>query len=48
MRRTHPRFSSGAMVTHARRRETPMIAVNLVLLVLAAIVVWGRFGPYSF
>ncbi len=38
----------GAMVIHARRREIPMIAVNLVLLVLAAIVVWGRFGPYSF
>lgn len=39
---------AGAMVTHARRKETPMIAVNLVLLVLAAVVVWGRFGPYSF
>jgi uncharacterized membrane protein YfcA len=38
----------GAMITHARRRETPMIAVNLVLLVLAAVVVWGRFGPYLF
>lgn len=38
----------GAMVTHARRREFPMIAGNLVLLVLAALVMWGRFGPYSF
>ena len=38
----------GAIVTHARRRETPMVVVNLVLLVLAAVVVWGRFGSYSF
>jgi uncharacterized membrane protein YphA (DoxX/SURF4 family) len=38
----------GAAVTHARRGETPMIAVNVVLLVLAVVVAWGRFGPYSF
>jgi uncharacterized membrane protein YphA (DoxX/SURF4 family) len=38
----------GAAITHARRKETPMIGANLVLLVLAAVVVWGRFGPYSF
>lgn len=38
----------GAIITHARRKENPMIAVNLVLLVLAAVVVWGRFGPESF
>jgi uncharacterized membrane protein YphA (DoxX/SURF4 family) len=38
----------GAAITHARRRETSLIAVNLVLLVLALVVVWGRFGPYSF
>ncbi|MER7071368.1 DoxX family protein [Terrabacter sp. NPDC000476] len=38
----------GAIVTHARRGETPMIVVNVVLLVLAAIVAWGRFGPYAF
>ncbi len=38
----------GAIVTHARRGETPMVAVNVVLLVLAAVVAWGRFGPYSF
>ena len=36
----------GAMITHARRRESQMITVNLVLLVLAAVVMWGRFGPY--
>jgi len=38
----------GAAVTHARRGETPMIAINAVLLVLAAFVAWGRFGPHSF
>ena len=38
----------GAAVTHARRREVPMIAINAVLLVLAVVVAWGRFGPYSF
>ncbi|MFI0965935.1 DoxX family protein [Streptomyces sp. NPDC021080] len=39
---------AGATVVHARRRETPMAAMNLILLVLAAAVAWGRFGPYSF
>jgi len=39
---------AGAIVTHARRKETPMIVVNLVLLSLAAVVVWGRFGPEQF
>ncbi len=38
----------GAAITHARRKETPMIGANLVLLALAAVVVWGRFGPYAF
>ncbi|GAA4697445.1 DoxX family protein [Phytohabitans rumicis] len=38
----------GAAITHARRKETPMIFGNLLLIVLAAIVVWGRFGPHSF
>ncbi len=38
----------GAMVTHGRRRETPLIAVNVVLFALAAFVAWGRFGPYAF
>jgi uncharacterized membrane protein YphA (DoxX/SURF4 family) len=38
----------GAAITHARRKETPAIAVNAVLLVLAALVAWGRFGPHSF
>lgn len=38
----------GAAITHARRGETPMIAVNVVLLVLAVVVAWGRLGPWSF
>ena len=39
---------AGAIVVHARRKETPMVVINLVLLVLAAFVAWGRFGDYSF
>lgn len=35
-----------AAVVHARRSEQVNIVVNVVLLVLAALVVWGRFGPY--
>lgn len=38
----------GAVVTHARRKEAQAIVANVVLLVLAAAVVWGRFGPYPF
>ncbi len=38
----------GAIFTHARRHEPSAIVVNLVLLVLAALVAWGRFGPDSF
>jgi uncharacterized membrane protein YphA (DoxX/SURF4 family) len=39
---------AGAAITHLRRKENQMVAINAVLLVLAAIVAWGRFGPYSF
>ena len=38
----------GAIITHVRRKETPLALVNVVLLVLALIVAWGRFGPYAF
>jgi len=38
----------GAAITHARRKESQMIVANAVLLVLAAVVAVGRFGPYSF
>jgi uncharacterized membrane protein len=33
---------------HARRKEPGAIATNVVLLALAVLVAWGRFGPYSF
>ncbi|MEU6548471.1 DoxX family protein [Streptomyces sp. NPDC046859] len=39
---------AGAAAVHARRKEVPLIGVNLVLLVLAAVVAWGRFGPHAF
>jgi uncharacterized membrane protein YphA (DoxX/SURF4 family) len=39
---------AGAAITHARRKENQAIVTNLVLIVLAGAVVWGRFGPYSF
>jgi hypothetical protein len=35
-------------LTHYRRKEYQMIPINLAFLVLAAIVVWDRFGPYAF
>jgi uncharacterized membrane protein YphA (DoxX/SURF4 family) len=38
----------GAVITHARRREFPLITVNTVMLALAAVVAWGRFGPQRF
>ena len=38
----------GAAVVHARRNEPMNVVVNLVLIVLAVFVAWGRFGPYSF
>ncbi|WP_409474105.1 DoxX family protein [Streptomyces sp. HC307] len=37
-----------AALTHARRKEPSAIAFNAALLILAVLVAWGRFGPYSF
>ena len=37
-----------AALTHVRRWEPGAIAFTAVLLALAAIVAWGRFGPYAF
>lgn len=37
-----------AAITHARRKEPRSIAINAVILVVAVVVAWGRFGPYSF
>lgn len=38
----------GAAVLHLRRKEAAALPAALVLLVLAAGVAWGRFGPYAF
>ena len=36
----------GAMLTHLRRKEYSAIIMNLVLLLLSAVVVYGRFVAY--
>ncbi|WP_435604902.1 DoxX family protein, partial [Streptomyces sp. bgisy130] len=38
----------GATVVHLRRKEAKALPVSLVLFLLAAVVAWGRFGPYAF
>jgi uncharacterized membrane protein YphA (DoxX/SURF4 family) len=38
----------GAIVVHARRKENEALPVNIVFLLLALFVAWGRFGPYAF
>jgi hypothetical protein len=39
----------GALIVHGRRHElAKTAAVPGVLLILAVIVAWGRFGPYAF
>ena len=38
----------GAVITHIRRQEFKLMAADLVYLVLAGFVAWGRFGPESF
>ncbi|MET7682326.1 DoxX family protein [Streptomyces sp. NPDC005423] len=38
----------GAVAMHLRRGEIPALAPSGVLLILAAIVAGGRFGPYAF
>lgn len=37
---------AGAVVVHARRREWDKVVMPIVLLVLAALVAWGRFGSW--
>ncbi|MEU1751904.1 DoxX family protein [Micromonospora matsumotoense] len=39
---------AGAAIACLRRNDTRTVVANIALLVLAAIVAWGRFGPYSF
>lgn len=38
----------GGMTVHARRKENQAIVMNVILLALAAVVAWGRFGPHAF
>ena len=38
----------GAIVVHIRRAERAAILAPAVLFVMAAVVAWGRFGPYAF
>ena len=38
----------GAAVVRYRRHEYKLMVVDLVYLVLAAFVAWGRFGPEAF
>jgi len=37
-----------AALTHIRRREPGAVVFTVVLMLAAAFVAWGRFGPYSF
>lgn len=36
-----------AAAMHIRRKEPSGVAITAVMLMLAVLVVWGRFGPYS-
>lgn len=36
-----------AALTHLRRKEPSAIAFNAVLFIAAAVIAWGRFGPYA-
>jgi uncharacterized membrane protein YphA (DoxX/SURF4 family) len=38
----------GAALTHISRKEYTEIAPSVVLFVIAALIAWDRFGPYSF
>jgi len=39
---------AGAIIIHTPKKEWVNVAVNGLLLILAVIVAWGRFGPYHF
>ncbi|HEY6787111.1 MAG TPA: DoxX family protein [Trebonia sp.] len=38
----------GAIAIHVRQKEIPQSGLTVLLLVLAVLVAWGRFGPYHF
>lgn len=37
-----------AALTHARRKEPSGIVITSLLGIVAIVIAWGRFGPYSF
>lgn len=37
----------GAAIFHVSRKENQAIVVNAVLLGIAVLIAWGRFGPYA-
>ncbi|MCW2904442.1 MAG: hypothetical protein JWO67_6707 [Streptosporangiaceae bacterium] len=39
---------AGAIIAHLRRKEISLVGVPAVLLIIAVVIAWGRFGPYSF
>ncbi|AKJ12978.1 membrane protein [Streptomyces incarnatus] len=39
---------TGAAITRLRRHEVTLMMVDVVYIVLAAFVAWGRLGPESF
>lgn len=39
---------AGAITVHLRRHEPKVMASSVVLLVLAVVLAWARFGPHSF
>ncbi|MFJ2262041.1 DoxX family protein [Streptomyces sp. NPDC087844] len=38
----------GAMITHGRLGQSKFVLLNSVYLALAALVAWGRLGPWPF
>lgn len=38
----------GAMITHGRLGQVPLVMLNAVYLALAAFIAWGRLGPGAF
>jgi hypothetical protein len=38
----------GAIAIHVRKHEVPQAGMTALLLILAIVIAWGRFGPYHF
>lgn len=39
---------AGAVIVHARGKETPMVAMTTVIFLVSVFVAVGRFGPWRF